>query len=193
MVLLKMIPSMLKSGGAALVTKAFESVLDEADLPEDEREAIMAPIRELMDDFKNDQASLEELGAILDNLEEGVTQDLVIMRGFELFYINQNPALSAEQKTEARKTVSRYAETIARDKYHFATEHNRSIYAITSTETTDAKGNTCSTVKENLTEEELNQCLSIMKNAADEAGIEDKRFPIDIAAAIEAAIADGRR
>jgi hypothetical protein len=95
--------------------------------------------------------------------------------------------LNDEDKEAARVTVSRYAEGKVSGKIT-----DTSIQELVWEEKTDDQGNTTNALKETLTPVELQQCLTIMKTAADAASIADQKFPMDIAAAIEKGIADAK-
>jgi truncated hemoglobin YjbI len=191
-VLVKKLPDLIQSGGAALVVKGFEATLKGAGLPEDEQEAIMVPVKELMADFKSNELSMEELGKVMSVVVDSHVPRMVMMRGFELMYV-EDSELSEEAKQGAKKTVSRYLRAMMTDKISHEGEHEEKISDIVTTETTNEKGETVNELKEDLTKEELDQCLEIMKNKADEAGIEDRMFSIDIASALQDAIAEARK
>jgi len=175
-----------RAGGAKIAMVAVDAVVDSSPLPDAEKAAIKKPLENLVNEFKAGDMDLEQFGTVLKTLADGPLMTLITLRTFELMYIEKS-ALSDEEKEAARVTVSRYAEGKTSGKIE-----GTSIQDIVWEETTDEEGNTTNKLKETLSPEELQQCLTIMKTAADEASIADQKFPMDIGAAIEKGIADAR-
>ncbi len=185
-IVVKNIGKIGRAAGAKLATVAVEAVVNESPLPEAEKQAIMKPVHGLVAEFKAGDLSVEQLGTILSKLAEGPLPELIAMRTFEVLYIEKS-SLNDADKEVARVTVSRYAHGRATGKIEGA-----GFEDVIWEQTTDDEGETTMSLKETLTPEELQQCLTTMKTAADNAGIADEKFPINIGGAIEQSIAEAK-
>jgi hypothetical protein len=184
-VVVKNIKNIGRSAGAKLATTAVAAVVDKSGLSEAEKTEIMKPVKELAKEFKQEEITLDELGSILSKVANGSLPTLLSMRSFEVLYLEKS-SLDAAAKKAASVTVSRYAQghTTAKIK------DSEGIQGIIWEKTTNAAGEVTNSLKETLAPEELQKCLDIMKKAADDAGIADKKFEIDIAGALRKSIAD---
>ena len=186
-VVVKNIKSIGRSAGAQLATAAVEVVVDQSGLSESEKTEIMKPVRELAQEFKKEEITLDELGSILSKVADGSLPALLSMRSFEIRYLEKS-SLDAAAKKAAGVTVSRYAQGHATAKI----KGTEGIQGIVWEKTTNAAGEVTNSLKDTLTPEELQECLAIMKKAADDAAIADKKFEIDIAGALRKSIADAK-
>ena len=175
------------SAGAKLATAAVEVVVDQSGLSGAEKAEIMKPVKELAKEFKNEELTVKELGSILSKVAEGSLPTLLSMRSFEILYLEKS-SLDAAAKKAASVTVSRYTQGHVTAKI----KDSDGIQGIIWENTTNAEGEATKSLKEALTPEELQKCLAIMKKAADDAGIADKKFEIDIAGALRKSIADAK-
>jgi len=185
-IIVKNIGKIGRAAGAKLATVAVEAVINESPLPAAEKQAIMKPIEGLVAEFKSGDLSVEQLGTILSKLAEGPLPGLIAMRTFEVLYIEESSLNDADKKA-ARVTVSRYAHGRATGKIEGA-----GFEDVIWEQTTDDEGDTTMSLKEELTSQELQQCLTTMKTAADDAGIAEKEFPMDIGGAVERSIAEAK-
>ena len=186
-VVVKNIKNIGRSAGAKLATTAVEAIVGKSGLSEAEQTEIMKPIRELANEFKKEEITLDELGSILSKVANGSLPTLLSMRSFEVLYLEKS-SLDAAAKKAASVTVSRYTQGHATAKIN----DSEGIQGIVWEKTTDAAGKVTNSLKETLTPEELQKCLAIMQKAADDAGIADKKFEIDIAGALRKSIADSK-
>jgi len=186
-VVVKNIKNIGRSAGAKLATTAVEAIVGKSGLSEAEQTEIMKPIRELANEFKKEEITLDELGSILSKVANGSLPTLLSMRSFEVLYLEKS-SLDAAAKNAASVTVSRYTQGHATAKIN----DSEGIQGIVWEKTTDAAGKVTNSLKETLTPEELQKCLAIMQKAADDAGIADKKFEIDIAGALRKSIADSK-
>ena len=174
-------------GGDAL-EKGAEAGMTELGLPTDEVEAAMKPVRELAAKVRNRKIRVKQAVAIGAALAQGPVLATVMMRVFEVKYIDPSD-LPAAEKRRAKTSASRFAHGLVAEK--IPTSEAEKIQAIVTVTTTNSQGETTTNLKPNLTTEELRKCVAIAKKAADEAGIENRLFKIDLAAEVEAAIEKG--
>jgi hypothetical protein len=178
----------LRSAGASLAVKLIESGLIQYNFPEEEQQAILAPLNELAEDIKMKQISLSQLEAIGEEFLAGTTvMSMIEMRAFQLRYIEQEN-LSAEAKNIAYTISERYAKGIATEQIG---KTNTQINAIILEPDPDEPGRQRMT--ESITLNDLAKCLAHMKNAADTANIPDQSYPIDLATHIREAIEKGKQ
>ena len=179
-----------RSVGAAAITKIAETVVDESGLSAEEKASVMKPITDLAGEFKAGEMTMEQLGAIMSKIAEGPLVSLITVKAIEAKYI-QASSLSAADKQDALKLASRYGEACAKGLIT-ANADDQGLNAIIMTETTDSAGDKTTKLKDSLSSAELQQCLAIMKTAADSANIPDKMHQVDIGKAISDAIAKAK-
>jgi hypothetical protein len=160
------------------------AMFDGLQLPAEEKAAAMAPIRELTDKFKADAITKEQASAVLKSVFEGPLVDIVAVQAMDVAHL-RNSSLPADEKQAGHKTITRFVK--GRMDGTVDKETTVKLLDIISTQ---GPGNRRD-FKESLTIEELRTCLTIMKEAADKAGVEDKEFKIDLAGEIRKAIDAG--
>ena len=101
----------------------------------------------------------------------------------------QAGALSEDEKKAAHITVTRFTQGLIDETV--STETKDEITAIVTETSVDSSGDESTDLKDSITDEELKECLKLMKDAADKAGIENKEFKVDIAEEIRKAIEAG--
>ncbi len=177
-----------RSALAMAAEEGGKALLEGLEIPADEREAAMAPIRRFAQDIRDDKVSIDQGVAVAQALSEGPAVAAIMARGFEVKYVKSSE-LTDEEKQEAHITLTRFAHGITTERID--RKKADEIGDIVGVKTSDGQGNTKMTFKETITTEELNRALAIMKDAADEAGIEEKEFKVDLAAEIQKAIDKG--
>lgn len=167
---------------------AAEQAFTAMNMPEGEKQAAMVPIRELADKIAAGEITKEQAMSVLNSLAEGPLPIAITMRAFQVKYVDAS-SLPAEEKKEAAVSISRFARGLMDEKIDRS--KGEEVAGIVTVKTTGANGQETSQLKEAITSDELKQCLQIMKDAADKAGIENKMFPVDLAAEIRKAIQKG--
>ena len=177
----------LRSGGASIVVVAMEAILNDTPLPQAEKDSIMKPVEDLAADVKAGDVTFEQLASIGTTIAEGPIDDLVRMRAFELCYI-EDSNVTDDEKAAARLVVGRYAHGIAQGSIETTADEIDEIISVT---TTNDSGEEVTSLKDTLTPEEFKKCLAIMEKKADEVGIAQEQYQIDIGSAIQKAIDKG--
>ena len=177
-----------RTAGAAVLEIAAEAMMDEFELPEDEKTAAMEPVREFAQQIRDGNVTLEQIAAVGEALTEGPAIAAVLMRGFEAKYLAKSE-LPDEEKAEARVTISRFVHGVSTES--IPSGKVEEISGLVTYETTGPGGETTHNLKESITTEELRSCIKIMKDAADGAAIEEKEFTFDVAEEIRKAIEKG--
>jgi hypothetical protein len=170
-----------KGWTADIANAAAQQIVSESGLPEDQKQSILADIRQLGDDFKAGKVSMEQLGHVAKSITESPLIPLAGVQAVRTKYIEPS-TMTAEEKADAILTVQRYArgvyerkistnelerdaEPIARRK----TEHNWEL-------------------KENPTRMEIDQFLANAKTKADALNIPNEPFDLNIAEELRKAI-----
>lgn len=180
----------IKSIGAKFATSAIETVVKQAGLPPEEHAAVMQAIDGLADDFTAGTLNAAQMGKVMEEVMGGPLTQLVMIKAFEKQYL-KDANLSDAQKSAALQTTSRFAEAYARGAItdYAAMEQ---IGSIVSVQTTDGIGDSKTELKNSVTPAELQQCLSLMTTAANQANIPNKQFSVDIGKVLTAAIEDAK-
>jgi hypothetical protein len=92
---------------SSAATQAIKLGIDEADLPPQEKEEIIAHVDRLADDFREGRLSNEQLGMIFEKLMESPLMTSVIVSAAERQYFDQS-GLSEEEKATGRLTLQRF-------------------------------------------------------------------------------------
>ncbi len=174
---------LLRTGAAHMLDKGAEVMFEAMQLEAEDRQAAMAAIAELSEQVRTGELTMEQGGEILTALAEGPLPMIVALRLFETTILEPS-ALDAETKAQGRVTVSRFAEGLVRGS--IPPEKGEEALDAISVQKEDRRE-----MKPDLTTAELIGCLEIMKTAADEAGIEDRKFTYDLAEEIRKVIRRG--
>ncbi len=176
-----------KHWAAEGVAVAMALVIEESALPEQEKSEIIAILGQLKEDFQVGALTFEELGLILQTMENCPALAIGMMTQFEASYVEPS-SLNDEEKIEANLILNRFAQGLAGGviSWEDTGEVSESIMTL------DDDGN--QTIKEpgEVTDDEIRQVLAAARQAADDAGIPEKMIEIDISdefqKTIEAAI-----
>jgi len=179
-------PALVRAGTAKVAIGQAERLMDDMKLPDDEKEALMAPIRAFALKFKDGEVTLEQAAVV-------ARQPAIVAlmaRGFETKYLEPSALPTAEKKA-AHVTVSRFTQGVVTEKVGSAKA--REIADIITVETTVLGDKKILKLKDAITTDELRKCLKIMKRSADGARIAKKKFDIDLAAELRMATEMGMR
>jgi hypothetical protein len=168
---------------ATPIRQAMTSGLAQANLPDEQRIALENEITGLIDSFEQGNLSMQEIGMIAQEFVESPLLPAAIVMGFDKSYYEPS-ALSAEEKLEARKQMSRFIHGLTNEQIP-QTKVDDTVAPIS-----DPAGEVVidtGTIKLSLkspqrtTPQELREVIALMKAAADEALIEDALIEIDVA------------
>ena len=175
-----------RAAAAWTMNMTAEATLKNMKLPEDERKAAMEVIREFTQKVRENKISAVQGQRIAERIMEGPVAVVIATRMCEVAYVE--PAdLDEQKKKAAHVTVSRFAHGIATEQ--IPRKKGDAIKDIVM-EPNPANPNQ-QKLRESIKPEELEKCLTLMKEAADEADIERREYAIDIAAEIRKAIQAG--
>lgn len=164
-----------KDWAAEGVAVAMALVIDESALPEQEKSEIITILGRLKEDFKMDAITLEELGLILQAMENCPALAIGMMTQFEASYVEPS-GLNDGEKIEAALILNRFAQGLAGGLISW--EDTGAV--IEGIMTLNDEGN--QTIKEpnEVTDDEVRQVLAAAEQTADDAGIPEEKIDIDI-------------
>ncbi len=177
-----------RAGGAKLVEVITEQAMAEVGLSEEEKRSAREPVREFARKIRDGEVSAEQVAAVLKEFVDGGAWAPLLMRGFETKYLAPSD-LPEEEKSAGHVTISRFVEGLTGEA--IPQKRLEDISGVVTYEAVGSDGQKQRKLKDSITTEELRSCLSIMKGAADEAGIEDREFTHDIGEMIGQAIEKG--
>lgn len=156
--------------------------IEEFDLPEEQRTLIMAEFRAFADEFRSGKVSLSDLQKVGKELTESPLFPAAGVIVVDAKYITPSD-MTEEEKADARRALQRYSRGI----------YEKSIPSDDLEETIKPmiklKGNQWEFKEPSeVTREDLDQFVANARKRADEAGVPDEPFEINIAAEFRKAI-----
>ena len=180
-------PELARSSGALTIETVFEKTLTGMHYTEEEKQRTMAEVRVLSEKIRSGDVSLAQAQEVLRSLHQGAVFTLMFLHGIEKEFLEQS-SLSAEEKTDGRQSLERFAAGLATGKIP-QQQAQQLIEAVAD----QAKKNSASpvVVKQSLTPNELRTLLAEAKSAADQAQIPPDSSAADLAQVLQAAIKNG--
>jgi len=165
--------SNVKSIASDVAREMIVSVVDESELDEEEKQAIVAQVDRVVDKYKSGEISTEDLGRIMEELAESPLIGVIMVYSIEAKYVVPS-GLSDEEKEQARVTLQRvlrgvYEEKIDPSEIEPLMEHM-----------TNEMPDGTQQMKESVTDQELRDFLAECKKKADEAEVPDEPFEVKI-------------
>lgn len=159
------------------------AVVQQSDLPADQKRRIIVQVDQLAEAFKNKQITFEEFGRIAEALEDHPILPIGVLEFVETNKL-QASSLSAEDKAAGILAVQRLQRGL--DERTLTMDDIQPVLDPISQ--LDDQGNT--TVIDNPTNVQLQSFIEAAQQKADEAGVPNEPFEVDIAAEIESLIND---
>jgi len=178
---------------AAPARQAVSEMLDEANLPDEQKIAILVEMNSFIDTFEAGDITLEELGQVAEALAEGPILPMLAVYGLDEGYISDS-GLSDEEKADASLQLRRVARGIT-DRTIPPNDFNNILDPLEPDPGEEAgpkvNADTMNIViakPEDVDDDELREFIANAKAAADEAGVPDEDFTIDYATEFRKAI-----
>ncbi len=175
-----------RRGIAFGVDKGAEAMFDGLKLPADEKKAALEAIKDFSDRIRNNKITMEQGTKLGQKLMEGPLPIVIACRAFEVMYL-QKSKLDEAAKKQAHIDVTRFAHGLANKKI----DRDKAKPIMDVVCEPNPSNPKQKKLKNSITDDELKQCLKIMKEESDKAGIANKEYKIDIAAEIRKAITEG--
>jgi len=182
------------------IEQTLTAVLTEAEMEEGERIEIMAHVETLMDRFRAEDVTLEELGRVVERLAESPLVPAALVMAFDELYVNGSE-LPEEEKAQARIELARLAQGL----YEETIEPTavQEVLEPISTTTPDhndidldidfgEEGKRIEALRsaDEVSLEDLRTVIAAAKAKADEAGVSETPIEIDLSDEVAVAIAN---
>lgn len=154
----------------SLARQAIVRTIESAELPAEEKTAIIVQIERVVEAYQNNEISNEELGDILQDLAESPLIGLIMVQAVEAHYVIPS-GLSPEEKNAARRTVMRLLRGAIEEKIDKNQIESLSEHFMTGDEENRQ-------LKQRLSDEELRAFLAAAKEMADVAEVPDEDFEL---------------
>jgi len=166
---------------ADVANAATQELVKESGLPQDQRDSIIADIKQLGDDFKSGKITTEELGRITKAVAEGPLLPLAGVQAARQKYIEPSD-MTPEKKAEAILTLQRFARGVHEKKI------DKEVIDDVVKPVAELMPNGRWKLKDKPTPMEVDQFLDNAKAKADEAMIPNEPFDLNIADELKKAI-----
>ncbi len=170
-----------------VVGAATQGVQD-SNLDEESKQAMITRIESLAQDFKSGDITMEQMGRIVENLADGPIMSSLIAHTLEQTII-ANSTLPPEEKEDARQQLQRVIHGMTQNQV--SSQEMNDVMAPVLVDTTDGTSTSVS-LKANPTEEELREVIENARTLADAKGIPNQEFSLDIGAELDRAIAEAK-
>lgn len=170
-----------KSWAADAARAGVRTAVEGSQLTEDQKQRVISRIDTFAGDFESGKVTVEQVTTVFEQILAGPLLPIAMVYAAKEKYIKPS-ALTAEEKDAGARSLERVARGVYEKKIP-----NSALEELTAPiSTTDAQGK--KTLKETLTTDELKAFLAAAKKKADDAGMPDEAFTVDIAGEIEKAI-----
>lgn len=169
------LPGLLRGAGAEGFRAAGTALINETDLPADEKPEMVAHIDRVADGVKDGSIGLEQFGSLLEDLFTDPIFQVGIVYMIDEGYLKPS-GLPEEEKAEGSKQLKRFAQgilegSIAQDALNDAAAPIGS---------TDASGDFSLNAKAGVTDDQLRQVIGNAARLADTAGVPAEPRVIDL-------------
>jgi len=163
----------VKSAAADAARKTLAEEINKSELPQEQKREMIAQVDRVANGFKAGDITLEDLVKILNALAESPVVVVLAVYTVEQKYIVPS-GLTHEEKEEARLTTQR----IARGAFEERIPKQDIQRALRPVSETNAEGEW--QLKESVTDQELRDSLAQCRRIADEAGVPEEPFEVDL-------------
>lgn len=149
-------------------------VIEDSPLSDEEKAGVVEQIDRVADAYKAGEIDTEQMANVFSQLVESPVLVAGIVIAAEQQYVIPS-GLDADEKAQAKRDLERFARGV----FEESITPQQTEVAMASIQTTDPNtGET--TIKDNLTDEELRALLADLRAAADAAEIPDEPFEVDL-------------
>lgn len=166
------------SGG---ITSVTSEMLKESELPQEQKDRVLARVDGVAKDFKDAKITMAQLGQIMGKISEGPLLPLGIVWAVESQHVT-NSALTADEKAEGKLNLQRLARGVFEKK--IPKNNLQTVIAPISTPGPNGQPQ----MKQKVTIEELRAFLANAKAEADKAEIPNEPYTVDVATEVDNAV-----
>ncbi len=172
-----------KGIAASSLTAFTTQMVTQSDLPQDQKDRVIAKVKSIGDDFKNGKVSFAQLGKVMGAIAEGPVLPLGIVAAVEGQYIKPS-TLTDQEKTDASRTLERFARGIAEKKIDMSV-----VKTVLGPISQPGTGDQIRLKQAALVKpEELRALLADAKKRADDASIPDEAYAVNVADELDKAV-----
>jgi len=165
-----------KGWTASAMTAMTTQLVEDANLPQEQKDRVLAKVRTLADDFKSGKVTIAQLQQVGEEIGKGPLLPLIIISSIDKEYV-QKSTLSAEEKAAGTRTLDRFTRGLVEKKI---TEAEAKAAMQPLTVPTGGQGFRLKQSSE-VKPEELQAALAAAKAKADELKIPDEPFVVNVA------------
>lgn len=181
-----------KGWAAAGITAMAEAMTQQSDLPQDQKDKVLASIKGVADDFKSGKITTEQLGKVMEEIASGPLLPVGIVAAAEEKYMKPS-GLTPEEKAAGERTMQRFARALFEKKVGEADAQKvlepisqGQLHFSTNGQQTSAQQNF--RLKDKVNDAELRDFLARAKSKVDELHVPDEAFNVNVAEELDKAI-----
>lgn len=173
-----------KGWAADFANVAAQGMIKDSGLPADQRESILAEVKQLGDDFKNGKITTERLGQVAKTISESPLVPLAGVQMARQQYIEPSD-MTEQEKAAANLAIQRFARGVYEKKIS-KEELDDAVKPVA-----DLRNNGSWKIKDHPTRMEVDEFVANVKARADAAMIPNEPFEVNIADELKKAIHGG--
>ncbi|MEW4561682.1 hypothetical protein AB1K70_04105 [Bremerella sp. JC770] len=167
---------------ANLAESQLNGVIDEFDLPEDQKTGMKEQVSRVAQGYRDGDISMEQLGSVAENILESPAFTAVPVEIARSKYIEPS-GLSDEEKADAKKQLQRIAQGAFEKKIS-----EDELKAMLDGRIADEQPDGNLQFRDNVPDEDLRELITAAKDLADQKGVGDQNYEIDLAAELKKAV-----
>jgi hypothetical protein len=172
-----------KTWTADLGAAALTAMVEEFELPPDQEAAMITEINALAQDFKDDKITFEQLGMLAQELEDSPAIYVMAASAIRANYVEPS-GLTEEEKDNANLQLSRLARGLTEKSITPEEAQNAMDQIIVQTQENQFELRN----PEVVTDEDLQEMVEKVTKLADDKGVANEQFNVDVAAEFRKAI-----
>jgi hypothetical protein len=153
--------------------EAIVSGIQESDLDEDEKQAVIAQVDHLVEQYKSGEITMEQLGRVTEELAQSPLMGALVMVSIDTQYI-QPSGLSVEEKEQAQRIMQRVLRGFLEEKIRQEELEDILDHVM------DRREDGSREMKDSVSDGDLRVFVAQLKERADAAEIPDEPFEVKI-------------
>lgn len=167
-----------KNIGTNFIASAVKQSVDASEMRAEDKKELNAQIDRVADGFKQNKINSQELGKIMEGLTKSPLFVVLIVYGVTHDYINR-PGQDADVKARVERTLQRIARGTAEGKIK-GEDLQKPLSTISQDPNQPAQPGQPPQTKQHLSDEDLEKFLEDLKTLADEKGIPDEPYELNV-------------
>lgn len=168
----------IKNIAVNVISQALKQSVESSQMRAEDKKEVVAQIDRVADGYKKNKINEQELGKIMEGMAKSPLMMVLIVYGVTYDYINR-PGQDADVKAEAERTLQRIARgtaegTIKED------DLKKPFSSIAQDPNQPVQPGQPPQTKQRLTDEDLKKFLEDLKSLADEKGIPDEPYELNV-------------